>query len=314
MLFIFKKLKKEEDYERIRSFLRSTFLLNDRKEFSWQTARFDYWRSHILPNCNPGQRLGDCVYYCENGAGEMIAVVNTEDPGCVYFQVHPGYKSETLEQTMIALGEEAFLYTEANLKGKIAIFSHLTDTLRNTLLEMNGYERSNWEERAYYRALEEFSDETPRVDGIILRTMNGVADLASRSWASWRAFHSDEPDGAYEPDGGAWYKNIIKAPLYRPDLDLLAEDPHGQVVGFCTVWFDKVTGTGYFEPIGIVPEYRRKGLGKALLFEGLKRLRKAGGTLATVAGQWEGAYKLYASVMGGAPLEVRAWVKTRPTT
>lgn len=314
MLFDFRKLTNKEDYARIREFLRMVFLLNDRKEYSWQTARFDYWRSHILPNCRSGERFEDCVYICENGAGEIIAVVNTEDPGCVFFQVHPGYKSETLEQTMITLGEEAFLCTETNHNGKIAVFSRVNDSLRNRLLEINGYERSKWEERAYSRSLEDFSAKTPTLDGIILRSMNGAADLSSRSWASWRAFHADEPDDAYERDGGVWYLNVMNTPLYRSDLDIVAENRQGQMIGFCTVWFDAETGTGYFEPVGIIPEYQKKGLGKALLYEGLNRLKGAGGTLATVAGQWEGAYRLYTSVMGDASHVFRSWIKSRPTT
>jgi mycothiol synthase len=32
----------EEDYWRIRAFLREILLLNDRRELSWHVARFDY--------------------------------------------------------------------------------------------------------------------------------------------------------------------------------------------------------------------------------------------------------------------------------
>ena len=40
----------EDDYWRIRVFLREVFLLNERREVSWHVARFDYWRWHGVEN------------------------------------------------------------------------------------------------------------------------------------------------------------------------------------------------------------------------------------------------------------------------
>ncbi|KAB2853426.1 MAG: hypothetical protein F9K46_18355, partial [Anaerolineae bacterium] len=40
----------EDDFWRIRVFLREVFLLNQRRERSWQVARWDYWRWHVNEN------------------------------------------------------------------------------------------------------------------------------------------------------------------------------------------------------------------------------------------------------------------------
>jgi mycothiol synthase len=37
-----RRYQKEDDYWRIRGFLRQVFLLNDRRELSWQVYRFDH--------------------------------------------------------------------------------------------------------------------------------------------------------------------------------------------------------------------------------------------------------------------------------
>ena len=79
-------------------------------------------------------------------------------------------------------------------------------------------------------------------------------------------------------------------------LDLVAVAPDGELAAFCTVWFDDVTRTAAFEPVGAHPAHRRKGLGKALLAEGLRRVERLGATLATVGSYSETAGALYASV------------------
>jgi hypothetical protein len=46
MTFTKRPYQNEEDYWRMRSFLRQVFLLNDCLEHSWHVARLDYWRWH----------------------------------------------------------------------------------------------------------------------------------------------------------------------------------------------------------------------------------------------------------------------------
>ena len=40
----------EDDYWRIRAFLRQVMLLNGVRENSWHVARLDYWRWHVALN------------------------------------------------------------------------------------------------------------------------------------------------------------------------------------------------------------------------------------------------------------------------
>jgi ribosomal protein S18 acetylase RimI-like enzyme len=119
-------------------------------------------------------------------------------------------------------------------------------------------------------------------------------ELPARSLVSWRAFHPNEPDDHYE--GWTWYLNVQRAPLYRRDLDLVAVAPGGEFASFCTVWFDDVNRMGVFEPVGTAPAHQRRGLGKAVMCEGLRRLKHLGATLATVGSYSNEAGALYASL------------------
>jgi mycothiol synthase len=65
-----------------------------------------------------------------------------------------------------------------------------------------------------------------------------------------------------------------------------------------TIWFDDVTRTAYIEPVATVPAHQRKGLGKAVLMEGLQRLKHMGCKVAFVGGYSQAANALYFSAMG----------------
>jgi predicted N-acetyltransferase YhbS len=119
-------------------------------------------------------------------------------------------------------------------------------------------------------------------------------DLPARSWASWRAFHPDEPDENYK--GWEWYFNIQRDPLYRRDLDLVVVAPNGEMASFTTIWWDEVTKTGAFEPVGTAPEHQRKGLARALMTEGLNRLKQLGAAMAYVSSYGMAAHATYESV------------------
>ncbi|MDO9130593.1 MAG: N-acetyltransferase [Anaerolineales bacterium] len=62
-------------------------------------------------------------------------------------------------------------------------------------------------------------------------------------------------------------------------------------------WPDPVTKLGLFEPVGTHPDFRRKGLGKAVVVEGLRRLKARGMKQAIVCAEHDNpaAQKLYES-------------------
>jgi mycothiol synthase len=78
------------------------------------------------------------------------------------------------------------------------------------------------------------------------------------------------------------YLNIRSAPVYRPDLDLVAATPEGKFASYCIVWYDPINQVGEFEPVGTRKTWQRKGLGKAVLTEGFRRLQKLGAKKAVV--------------------------------
>jgi GNAT superfamily N-acetyltransferase len=85
--------------------------------------------------------------------------------------------------------------------------------------------------------------------------------------------------------------------------------PDGELAAFCTVWLDDVTQTAVFEPVGTHPNHQKRGLGKAVMSEGLRRALRLGATLATVSSYSTGAHALYQS-MGFTDFDLlEPWIK-----
>ncbi len=296
----------EEDYWRIRAFLREVFLLNDRRELCWQVARLDYWRWHVIENCNACEPAKDVTFIWETPDKQIAAVLNPEGRGEAHLQVHPGLRTPELEEEMIVVAEQQ-LAAPGPDGPRLRVFADGHDATRPDILIRRGYVKRGLPEHQWRRELDVPIPDVPVAPGYTVRSLGDTDELPSRSWASWRAFHPDEPDEHYE--GWEWYHNIQRMPLYRRDLDLVAAAPTGEIASFCTIWYDDVTRSAYYEPVGTMPEHQRRGLAKAILTEGLRRLKRMGATRAFVGGYEPGPNALYTSVMGTEHGLSEPWVK-----
>ncbi|NDZ79867.1 GNAT family N-acetyltransferase [Streptomyces sp. SID10853] len=90
---------------------------------------------------------------------------------------------------------------------------------------------------------------------------------------------------AWAPSGytAESYEGVRQAAGYRGDLHILVEAPDGTMASSTIMWLDEVNRTVEFEPVGTHPDYRRRGLGRAMLLHGMHRARAAGASHATVA-------------------------------
>ncbi|GAA1028619.1 MULTISPECIES: GNAT family N-acetyltransferase [Amycolatopsis] len=100
------------------------------------------------------------------------------------------------------------------------------------------------------------------------------------------------PETAVQAHVDAWgvtaytlesYEGVRATPAYRGDLHFLVEAPDGTMAASTIMWLDEANKTAEFEPVGTHPDYRRLGLGRAMLLHGMDRARAAGAAHATVA-------------------------------
>ena len=302
-----RRYRNEEDYWRIREFLRQVLQLNGHRQLSWPVARLDYWRWHLIENCQLCDPLESVIFLWETEEGTIAAALNPEERGGAFLQVDPRWRTPELEEEMLDVAAQYLVHPKNR---KLWVWAHADDDLRQEILVRRGFtkvEHPNAVEHQHRRSLDGPVPEVPPTPGYTIRSLGVIEELPSRSWASWRAFHPDAPDEDYE--GWDWYLNIQRQPLYRRDLDIVAVAPDGEIAAFCTVWYDDCTRTAVYEPVGTVPEHQRRGLGRAILTEGLRRVQRMGAMTAFVSGFSPAANALYDSAISPECDLVEYWVK-----
>src|SRR5258706_7688093 len=183
--------------------------------------------------------------------------------------------------------------------------SHL-DELNNVWVANDDDVRIKWfEDNGFKLADEDFVHFTrslsgPLLDpqlpaGFTLRTSRGdEADARLRAVASHAAFKSGMPFEKY------WLRTLrfVQSPVYVKEHEIFVIAPNGDVAAYCIIWTDDLTKLGHFEPVGTHPDCQRKGLGKSLLFECLRRLKSEGMSVADVCTNHDNsaAIRLYESV------------------
>jgi mycothiol synthase len=307
MQFIHRPLTTDTDFFRARNFLREVFLRNDRLEHSWHVARLDYWRWHFIATCQVTAPFEQVTAAWETEDGALAAVLHPFGDGEIRLHIHPHFRSPELEDEIFAYAERHF--PEETVNGQRILIAPVfaDDVLRQEVLTQRGFtQRPGWNHH-YWRDLTAPLPISPHPGGYTLRSMGDESEHPSRSWCSWRAFHSDEPDSNYDGDF-SWYRNIQSAPLYRRDLDIVATTADGEIAAFCTIYYDDYTRSAVTVLVGVAAEHWRRGLGKALMLEGMRRLKHLGCTRVFSTANDDPADALYHSVMTDMKI-TDTWVK-----
>lgn len=299
----------EDDYYRVRDFLRECYLLNGRREFCWQPYRLDYARWHGLHNISE-MRYEDAMFIWET-KGSIAGVLNAEDKRNAFLQVHPQRQDASLHEEMIDVAERELSFTNDSGQRRMRIWAGAHNTLLQGLLSQHGYTKGDWPEYQRYQSLAgKPMPDAPKIAGYTIRSLGDGVELIERCYASGLAFHEGDIKVAAGNRDVTWYRNIQQCILYRRDLDLVAVTEQGEVASFCTVWYDDVTRTGAFEPVATVPAHQRHGLARAVMTEGIRRLMLLGAVHATVGSYSDEAGALYAA-MGFTQYDLsERWEKT----
>jgi GNAT superfamily N-acetyltransferase len=124
------------------------------------------------------------------------------------------------------------------------------------------------------------------------RDLTDVAQPVLPDGFRFRTADEAGPAAAVQAHVDAWapstytaesYQGVRQTAAYRGDLHILVAAPDGTMACSAIMWLDEANQTAEFEPVGTHPDYRRQGLGRAMLLHGMHRARAAGATHMTVA-------------------------------
>jgi GNAT superfamily N-acetyltransferase len=277
------KYEAERDFLRVRNFLKKNHY-RDGKPWNWDLERWNWARFHPSMFCEQDtEKTATNIAYWESiiriwedSNGEIIAVVNTETPitdGEAF--IHRSTDSATVL-------EEVFTYIEQNMahpeSGKIQIPFYEYDAVLTEKMLAWGYTR---DEKSCWHNSEFDLQHIPMPNlkkGFTISSIDDNGDLVKYCKGLGLGFNHTDPAEWSTP---AEYNDVHKAPDYNPNLNLFVE-ANGEYVCCCCFWYDDYNKIGFLEPLATQPDYRRMGLGRELVYEGLSRIKKLGGTKAYV--------------------------------
>jgi ribosomal protein S18 acetylase RimI-like enzyme len=124
------------------------------------------------------------------------------------------------------------------------------------------------------------------------RDLTGVDEPVLPGGFRFRTADEAGPEAAVRAHVDAWapsrysaqaYQGVRQTAGYRGDLHVLVEAPDGRMASSTIMWLDEANQTAEFEPVGTHPDYRRRGLARAMLLHGMHLARAAGAAHMTVA-------------------------------
>jgi predicted N-acetyltransferase YhbS len=270
---ILRQFRDGADYEAVSQFLTGLYEPENR-DGNWFQPIWEYAYTHPGFDDAAADRIG--IWEDE---GRIVGVVTYElHLGEAFFNTHRDYAH--LKPEMLAYAEEHFAARGEGDRQYLKAYVKDFDVAFEQVAVARGYTRNpNCD-----RPMSQFVIPSPFApillpEGFHLQSLADENDLRKAARVLHRGFnHPGEPP----EDAIEGRKKMQSGPNYRLDLTIVAIAPSSDFVSFCSLWYDPVNGLGYVEPVATDPDYRRRGLGRACVLEGIRRCGELGATVAYV--------------------------------
>ncbi len=157
-------------------------------------------------------------------------------------------------------------------RGHLVSVVRQDDIQRIAFLEAHGFQSREHGEVNLLRSLREQVPEPILPEGYRLRAIIDPDDVPDRAalerevWYPWTVANVSNHD----------YARLMQLPGYERELDLVTITPNGVIAASVNGWTDPVNRIGDFGPVGARAAYRRRGLTRAALLEGMRRMQAFG--------------------------------------
>ena len=233
--------------------------------------------------------------------GKIVALVTYETTlGEAYFAYDPAYSF--LKKAMTEYAVEHLAKLEENGTLSLGMDISEADEELRAIAQALGFTEGEKPECMSAMLKPEVFPEITLPTGYSIVSMAEENDLHKINRVLWRGFnHPGEPSESEIP-------GRIKSqsgPDFRKDITLAVKAPNGDFAAYCGMWYTPEIDYAVVEPVATDPDFRRMGLGKAVVLEGVRRCF-AEGANAVYVGSGQQFYK----DIGFKPIAAtRRWTK-----
>lgn len=138
-------------------------------------------------------------------------------------------------------------------------------------LQKVGFLLSDLRTRKYGLNTRHWKNLWPVPEGFTIRSVHGEEEIPDLVALHRGSFESDEMTEEYR-------LAMMRVEHYEPELDLVMEDEKHSLIAFCVCGTEHEGEivTGYTDPVGVLPAWHRKGIGKCILAAGVEILANRG--------------------------------------
>lgn len=267
-----------EDYHKVRAFL----VKLGYSEFTY--ARWDWMTTHSYLDKSAVGKIG--IWEDNN---EVIGVATFDTvPGISYCLTLPEY----------AFLKKEMLYYACNNQNKgeeFGIAIRNNDTEFQDIAANSGFFATTEKEDDSIFYLEKTQTEYHLPEGFHMTTLQDTYDLYQYRRVLWKGFnHELNGEGAFTFSQEKEEESDKE--MLRPNVDLSLKvavvAPDGNFASYCGMWYDRKAGFAVIEPVATDPDYRRMGLGKAAVLEGIRRTGELGAKIALVGSSQQFYYSI----------------------
>jgi mycothiol synthase len=199
-----------------------------------------------------------------------------EDPH-LDWQVLPDRQWQEIEDEALAWAEDALSGLRREdpepWGGPLVCGARQDDARRMAFLTGQGFRyRGDFAEVDMMRSLVGPVPMVPVPAGFRVRALAGEEEAPARAAAYREVWHPWTVGDVTDEQ----YTALMRLPGYERELDVVAVAPDGTIAAYVNCWVDPVNRIGDFGPVGARPAFRRRGLTRAVLLEGMRRLQTAG--------------------------------------
>jgi len=284
------------DYNKVRSFL---FELDNH---NYHFGRWDWMCMSIGAGwVDPGD-IGNVGIWEDNN---KIVAISTYDStlGSAYLVTQEGYG---------CLKEEMLIHAKENLKkdGQFRVLVLEGDAELQEVASNQGFfptQDREWDS-IFQINQEKLKYDLPK--GFHITSFNEDFDIYKYGQSMWKGFNhemnEEGPFSFYWEKHADKYKRAWEHPNVDLGLKVFVVAPNGDFVSHCGMWYEAGSKTALVEPVATEPAYRKMGLGKAAVLEGIKRCGELGAERAFVGSAQQFYYNI-----GFTPYTISTWWKEK---